>query len=161
MQKHIRAKWNRTPGFQHVIEKKSGEEAVIAEYRALFEKEPTSFHGYLYGKLIKSPVEREKLFREIVVKDPGYVWGNVGLATALMDQDRLQEGIDACKAGMNTVSEPTELPRDRILGISAASILLKNTVQYPSVFPLFGFILRIGEKNHSAVNSVFGPGKEK
>ena len=82
---------------------------AIAEYKQRLEQNPTSMNRYLYARLLESPVEREANFREIIALDPKFVWGHVGLATALLDQDRLQDGIDAADEGIRTVSDTAEL----------------------------------------------------
>ncbi|HSP05887.1 MAG TPA: tetratricopeptide repeat protein, partial [Acidobacteriota bacterium] len=94
---------------QKILKRQNKQQEAIAEYRERFEKDPTPFNGYLYARLLESPIERETKFREIVAKDGKFVWGYVGLATALLDQDRLQDGIDAADEGIKNVSEPAEL----------------------------------------------------
>lgn len=82
---------------------------LIAEYKQQFENDSTSWNGYLYARLVQSPVERENLFNEMITKDPKFAPGHAGLATALMDQDRLQAGIEAADKGLQQVTEPAEL----------------------------------------------------
>lgn len=82
---------------------------LIAEYKDRFEQTPTPWNGYLYARLVPSPVERESLFNQIISKNPSFAEGHAGLATALMDQDRLQDAIDAADKGLQLAAERVEL----------------------------------------------------
>lgn len=94
---------------QRLLKRQNKQQEALAEYKDRYEKDPSALNGYLYVRLLESPVERENRYKEIIAKNPGFVWGHVGLATALMDQDHLQDGIDAADQGLKQVSEPAEL----------------------------------------------------
>lgn len=94
---------------QRILKRQDKQQDALAEYKKRLEQNPSAFNGYLYARLLESPVERETSFKEIISKDPKFAWGYVGLATAMLDQDRLQDGIDAANEGIKSVADTAEL----------------------------------------------------
>jgi tetratricopeptide (TPR) repeat protein len=94
---------------QEILLSQRKEEEVIAEYKARFEKNRSALNAHLYGKLLESPSEREALFREARDSHPRDIWGYVGLANALLDQDRLQEATEVAREGVTHVTKPARL----------------------------------------------------
>lgn len=94
---------------QRIYEKQGKREDAIALYKARYEKTPTAFNGYLYIRMLDVPSEQEKLLRDAIAKDPKSVWGFYGLVNSLMDQDRLQDGIEEGGKGLLVVTQPSRL----------------------------------------------------
>jgi thiol-disulfide isomerase/thioredoxin len=94
---------------QRILKKEGKQEQALSEYKQRYEKDSNGLNSYLYARLLSSPSEQEKIYRTTIEKHPDSVWGHFGLATSLLDQDRLQEGIDAAEAGLKTVKEPARL----------------------------------------------------
>ncbi len=94
---------------QTILTRHGRKEEALKEYKERYEKEPTGLNGYLYVRLFDVPSEQEKIFREVAGKDPNSEWGYYGLATALLDQDKLQEGIDQASAGLGKAQKPAQI----------------------------------------------------
>lgn len=94
---------------QKIMLRNDKKDQALAEYKQRYEGKPNGLNGYLYAKLLDQPSEREKAFRKVIEQDPTSVWGYYGVANALMDQDRLQEGIDAGTAALTKVDHPAKL----------------------------------------------------
>ncbi len=85
------------------------EPEALAEYKSRYEKAPTPFNAFLYAELIESPAEREQLFRKVRDEYPKDLWSHFGLAGALLDLDRLQEGVFVAESGLSQVDKPARL----------------------------------------------------
>lgn len=94
---------------QRLMLRNDKKDQALAEYKARYEAHPEAVNGYLYARLLDQPSDRERLFNEIINKDPKSVWGYYGLANALMDQDRLQEGVDSATKALEVVDQPAKL----------------------------------------------------
>ena len=94
---------------QRIMNRNGKKEEALAEYKQRFEKDPSGFNGYLYFRMLDVPSDREKGFREVIVKDATSVWGHYGLATALLDQDKLEQGIEEASAALTQLKEPAQL----------------------------------------------------
>jgi thiol-disulfide isomerase/thioredoxin len=94
---------------QRIMLRNDKKDQALAEYKERYETHPGAVNGYLYARLLDQPSDREKVFGEIINKDPKSVWGYYGLANALMDQDRLQEGVDSATQALVIVEQPAKL----------------------------------------------------
>jgi thiol-disulfide isomerase/thioredoxin len=94
---------------QRVFKSQKKEADALKIYKERYEKNPTPLNAHLYSNLIDSPSEREDLARKTRDAYPKNFWPHYDLATALLDQDRLEEAVFVAEEGMSQVDDPARL----------------------------------------------------
>ena len=60
---------------QRIMTRNDRKTEAVAEYKQRYEAQPTALNGYLYARLLDQPSDQEKLYREVIAKEPASVWG--------------------------------------------------------------------------------------
>jgi len=94
---------------QRILKSQKKDDEALKIYKERYEKNPTPLNAHLYANLIESPSEREELARKARDENPKSFWSYYDLAIALLDQDRLQEGVFVAEEGFSTVDYPARL----------------------------------------------------
>src|ERR1035438_4794964 len=114
--------------------RKFGDDKVLAEYKALHERQPDDpVSAYLYGLALEGRQSEEsiKLFEDAVAKSPGFPWPHLGLTEGystpvfLNNQERLkhpQAFLTACPDALEGYSYLTDRDDKAVLASYAAKL---------------------------------------